>query len=53
LGCPRNPAAAVSSHPLKGNYVFSKVGIADLDGDGKLDFVIKQPQQSLIRACGS
>ena len=31
---------------LKGNYVFSKVGIADLDGDGKLDFVIKQPQQT-------
>ncbi len=30
---------------LKSNYVFSKVGIADLDGDGKLDFVIKQPQQ--------
>lgn len=31
--------------PLKGAYVFSKVGIADLDGDGKLDFIIKQPQQ--------
>jgi rhamnogalacturonan endolyase len=30
---------------LKSDYVFSKVGIADLDGDGKLDFVIKQPQQ--------
>ncbi len=33
------------SIPLQGNYPFSKVGIADLDGDGKLDFVIKQPQQ--------
>ena len=31
---------------LKGEYPFSKVGIADLDGDGKIDFVIKQPQQT-------
>ncbi len=33
------------SIPLQSNYVFSKVGIADLDGDGVLDFVIKEPQQ--------
>jgi len=34
------------SIPLQGDYAFSKVGIADLDGDGKLDFVIKQPHQT-------
>lgn len=31
--------------PLQGPYRFDKVGIADLDGDGALDFVIKQPHQ--------
>jgi rhamnogalacturonan endolyase len=39
-----NPGGYVSVK-LQGKYPFSKVGIADLDGDGKLDFVIKQPQQ--------
>jgi rhamnogalacturonan endolyase len=29
--------------PLKGDYDFQKVGIADLDGDGRYEFVIKQP----------
>ncbi len=29
--------------PLKGNYDFQKVGIADLDGDGAYEYVIKQP----------
>ncbi|MEO0069947.1 MAG: silent information regulator protein Sir2, partial [candidate division WOR-3 bacterium] len=29
--------------PLQGNYRAQKVAIADLDGDGELDFVIKQP----------
>ena len=28
---------------LEGDYTFQKVGIADLDGDGRYDFVIKQP----------
>lgn len=28
---------------LQGNYTFQKCGIADLDGDGDYDFVIKQP----------
>jgi len=31
------------SIPIKGDYDFQKVGIADLDGDGAYDFVIKQP----------
>ena len=31
------------SIPLKGDYDFQKVGIADLDGDGSYEFVIKQP----------
>jgi len=29
--------------PLAGHYDFQKVGIGDLDGDGSLEFVIKQP----------
>ena len=29
--------------PLGGDYDFQKVGIGDLDGDGALEFVIKQP----------
>lgn len=31
------------SIPLKGDYDFQKVGIADLDGDGAYEYVIKQP----------
>ncbi|HPC93409.1 MAG TPA: hypothetical protein PLU87_00585 [Sedimentisphaerales bacterium] len=29
--------------PLAGDYDFQKVGIGDLDGDGSLEFLIKQP----------
>jgi len=29
--------------PLRGSYTFQKVGVGDLDGDGRCDFVIKQP----------
>lgn len=30
---------------LQGDYLCNKVAFADLDGDGKLDYVVKQPQQ--------
>jgi hypothetical protein len=32
---------------LDGNHTFQKVGIADLDGNGTYDFVIKQPNQNI------
>jgi len=31
------------SIPLRGDYDFQKVGVGDLDGDGTLEYVIKQP----------
>jgi rhamnogalacturonan endolyase len=31
------------SIPLKGDYDFQKIGIADLDGDGAYEYIIKQP----------
>ncbi len=35
------------SIPLQGDYTFQKAGIADLDGDGRYDFVIKQPNANI------
>ena len=35
------------SIPLKNAKSFSNIGVADLDGDGKLDFVIKTPNSSI------
>lgn len=32
---------------LQGDHTFQKVGIADLDGDGACDFVIKQPNANV------
>jgi len=32
---------------LQGDYTFQKVGLGDLNGDGKLDYVIKQPQDNI------
>ena len=32
---------------INGNYTFQKVGIADLDGDGSYDYVIKQPNYNI------
>ncbi len=31
------------SIPLTGNYDFQKIGLGDLDGDGELEYIIKQP----------
>ncbi len=35
------------SIPLRGDYTFQKAGIADLDGDGAFDYVIKQPNANV------
>jgi hypothetical protein len=32
---------------LQGDYTFQKVGLGDLDGDGRLDYVIKQPGDNI------
>jgi hypothetical protein len=32
---------------LQGDTTFQKVGLGDLDGDGQLDYVIKQPQDNI------
>jgi rhamnogalacturonan endolyase len=44
------PGAEVSPYvsiKLDGDHTFQKVGIADLDGDGRYDFVIKQPNANV------
>ncbi|MDP8245583.1 MAG: hypothetical protein P9L94_15980 [Candidatus Hinthialibacter antarcticus] len=38
----KNPKPYISI-PLQGDYDFQKVGVGDLNGDGSLEFVIKQP----------
>ncbi len=44
---PANPPMrSYISIPFQGNYICSKVAMADLNGDGRYDFVIKQPQQT-------
>jgi rhamnogalacturonan endolyase len=43
---PANPPAVqYISIPFQGKYVCNKVAIADLNGDGQYDYVIKQPRQ--------
>ncbi len=38
----------MSNSPLpNGDHTFQKAGIADMDGDGKLDFVLKQPHANV------
>ncbi len=41
------PWASYVSIPLLGKYSVKDVGVADLDGDGGLDYVIKQPEISI------
>ena len=38
-----SPPNRVRSIKLQGDYLFNRVGICDLDGDGVFDYVIKQP----------
>ena len=38
---------AYLSIKLQGDYTFQKLGVGDLDGDGRLDYVIKQPQDNI------
>ena len=40
-------SAAYVSLKLDGKHTFQKAGIADLDGDGRYDFVIKQPSANI------
>ena len=45
---PPNPEVKpYLSFKLQGDYTFQKVGLGDLNGDGKLDYVIKQPQDNI------
>lgn len=39
----RETAQSYISIPLQGDYDFQKVGLGDLDGDGELEYLIKQP----------
>lgn len=42
-----NPSQPFVKIKLEGAYKFQKIGIADLDGDGRLDYVIKQPRDNI------
>ncbi len=44
---PRTVAKPYVSIKLQGDYAASSVGVGDLDGDGQLDYVIKQPAYSI------
>jgi len=43
----REGARPYISIRLDGNHTFQKVGVADLDGDGRYDFVLKQPNTNI------
>jgi len=44
---PADKPAPYLSIALDGRHTFQKVGIADLDGDGRYDFVLKQPNENI------
>jgi hypothetical protein len=44
---PRSEALPYVRIRLDGDYTFQKLGIGDLDGDGRLDYVIKQPLDNI------
>lgn len=43
-GPPPTPYTRIK---LQGDYAVQKLGMGDLDGDGQLDFVIKQPDENI------
>jgi rhamnogalacturonan endolyase len=44
---PNPEAKPYMTIKLQGDYTFQKVGLGDLNGDGKLDYVIKQPLDNI------
>jgi rhamnogalacturonan endolyase len=44
---PGEQAIEYLSVKLRGDYKVQKAGVADLDGDGRYDFVFKQPQENI------
>ena len=44
---PRVEAQPYLSIKLDGDHTFQKLGVGDLDGDGRLDYVIKQPLDNI------
>ncbi|MFC1714481.1 carbohydrate binding domain-containing protein [Candidatus Poribacteria bacterium] len=44
---PSAEGKSYTSIPLQGDYTFQKAGIADLNGDGRYDYVIKQPNSNV------
>jgi len=47
LATPGGEAIPYLSIKLDGDHTFQKVGIADLNGDGRYDFVVKQPNANI------